>query len=192
MMILAERMITEVIDEKDIVPEDSESTENHETETQDTDIDVTEVLEDDGLVAKIEEALTCANDKYLRLMAEYDNYRKRTVKEKADTYVDASISCLSEILPVIDNFERAFETACSDDNYRVGIEMIFNQLKSILEKMNVREIEAINKPFDPNLHNAIKRVDDENFEENTICEVYQKGYMLGDRVIRYAMVVVAN
>ena len=70
--------------------------------------------------------------------------------------------------------------------------MIFNQLKSILEKMNVKEIEALNEPFDPNLHNAIKRVDDENFEENTICEVYQKGYMLGDRVIRYAMVVVAN
>lgn len=194
MMILAERMITEVIDEKDIIPEDAESTENHETETQDTDIDVdiTEVVEDDGLAAKIEEALTCANDKYLRLMAEYDNYRKRTVKEKADAYSDASINCLSEILPVIDNFERAFETECSDDNYRVGIEMIFNQLKSILEKMNVKEIEALNEPFDPNLHNAIKRVDDENFEENTICEVYQKGYMLGDRVIRYAMVVVAN
>lgn len=197
MMILAERMITEVIDEKNIIPEDAESTENHETEAQDTDIDVeitenNEVEEDDGLAKRIEEALSSANDKYLRLLAEYDNYRKRTVKEKADTYVDASINCLSEILPVIDNFERALETECSDDNYRTGIEMIFNQFKSILEKMNVKEIDALNKPFDPNLHNAIKRIDDESFEENTICEVYQKGYMLGDRVIRYAMVVVAN
>lgn len=196
-MILAERMITEVIDEKNIIPEDTESTENHETEAQDTDIDVeitenNEVEEDDGLAKRIEEALSSANDKYLRLLAEYDNYRKRTVKEKADTYVDASINCLSEILPVIDNFERALETECSDDNYRTGIEMIFNQFKSILEKMNVKEIDALNKPFDPNLHNAIKRIDDESFEENTICEVYQKGYMLGDRVIRYAMVVVAN
>lgn len=203
-MILTERMTIEVIDEKDIVLEDAQSTENQEaaTETTDADIDV-DIMESDninestdgetdGLAKKIEEALSSANDKYLRLLAEYDNYRKRTVKEKADIYSDASISCLLEILPVIDNFERAIETNCSDDNYRVGIEMIFNQLKSILEKMNVKEIEAFNKPFDPNLHNAIKRVDDDKFEENTICEVYQKGYMLEDKVIRYAMVVVAN
>ncbi|NLP26913.1 MAG: nucleotide exchange factor GrpE [Clostridiales bacterium] len=193
-----------MIDEKDIVLEDAESTENQEatTETTDADIDV-DIMESDsidkstdgetdGLAKKIEEALNSANDKYLRLLAEYDNYRKRTVKEKAEIYSDATVSCILEMLPVIDNFERALETECSDDNYRVGIEMIFNQLKSILEKMNVKEIEAFNKPFDPNLHNAIKRVDDDKFEENTICEVYQKGYMLKDKVIRYAMVVVAN
>jgi len=203
-MILTERMTIEVIDEKDIVLEDAESTENQEatTETTDADIDV-DIMESDsidkstdgetdGLAKKIEEALNSANDKYLRLLAEYDNYRKRTVKEKAEIYSDATVSCILEMLPVIDNFERALETECSDDNYRVGIEMIFNQLKSILEKMNVKEIEAFNKPFDPNLHNAIKRVDDDKFEENTICEVYQKGYMLKDKVIRYAMVVVAN
>ena len=169
-MILTERMTIEVIDEKDIVLEDAESTENQEatTETTDADIDV-DIMESDsidkstdgetdGLAKKIEEALNSANDKYLRLLAEYDNYRKRTVKEKAEIYSDATVSCILEMLPVIDNFERALETECSDDNYRVGIEMIFNQLKSILEKMNVKEIEAFNKPFDPNLHNAIKRV----------------------------------
>jgi|BioPla2DNA2_1021312.scaffolds.fasta_scaffold00534_19 molecular chaperone GrpE len=213
-MIIAERMITEVINEKDLIPEDTESTETKEQETknqaQETDVNKKstdevneaeetnekkgedEKKEEDELAKKIEEALASANDKYLRLLAEYDNYRKRTVKEKAEIYTDATINCILEMLPVIDNFERALQTECSDDNYRVGIEMIFNQLKSILNKMNVKEIEALNKPFDPNLHNAIKRIDNEELEENTVCEVYQKGYMLGDKVIRYAMVAVAN
>lgn len=213
-MIIAERMITEVINEKDLIPEDTESTEIKEQETknqaQETDVNKKstdevneaeetnekkgedEKKEEDELAKKIEEALASANDKYLRLLAEYDNYRKRTVKEKAEIYTDATINCILEMLPVIDNFERALQTECSDDNYRVGIEMIFNQLKSILNKMNVKEIEALNKPFDPNLHNAIKRIDNEELEENTVCEVYQKGYMLGDKVIRYAMVAVAN
>ena len=118
-MILTERMTIEVIDEKDIVLEDAESTENQEatTETTDADIDV-DIMESDsidkstdgetdGLAKKIEEALNSANDKYLRLLAEYDNYRKRTVKEKAEIYSDATVSCILEMLPVIDNFERA-------------------------------------------------------------------------------------
>lgn len=147
---------------------------------------------EDELAKRIEEALCAANDKYLRLMAEYDNYRKRTAKEKTDAYGDATIDCMAEIIPVIDNFERALGAECSDDKYKNGITMIFNQFRTILEKLGIKEIECLNQPFDPNLHNAIKRMDDENFEENMVCEVYQKGYTLGDKVLRYAMVAVAN
>ena len=128
----------------------------------------------------------------MRLLAEYDNYRKRTSKEKLESYGDATAKTILEILPIIDNFERAIEVPCSDENYQKGIEMIFSQLMDIIKKIGVQEIEALNKPFDPNLHNAIKQVENEEFESNVICDVFQKGYKLGDRVIRHAMVSVNN
>lgn len=140
---------------------------------------------------ELEEALDEANNKYLRLFAEYDNYRKRTAKEKNETYQNASAKCIEELLPFIDSFERSLDAECSDENFKNGMNMIFNQLKDFLAKMNVTEIEALGAEFDPNFHNAIQQLDGTDYAGNHVCAVYQKGYMMGDKLIRPAMVAVA-
>lgn len=139
----------------------------------------------------LEDALAEANDKYLRLFAEYDNYRKRTAREKTETYQNASVKCVENLLPVIDSFERSLEFECSDENFKNGMNMIFNQIKEFLNKMNVTEIEALGAEFDPNFHNAIQQLDGTDYASNHVCQVFQKGYMLGDKLIRPAMVAVA-
>ncbi len=164
---------------------------NIEVSYSEEQIDENEEIENEKF-KKLESDLKSEKDKYLRLFAEYDNYRKRTSKEKMESYGDATAKTISEILPIIDNFERAIEVPCSDENYQKGIEMIFSQLMDIIKKIGVQEIESLNKPFDPSLHNAIKQVENEELESNIVCEVFQKGYKLGDRVIRYAMVSVNN
>lgn len=131
-------------------------------------------------------------DKILRQMAEFDNYRKRTTKEKTDIYVDVKAKCAAELLPMIDNFERALECPCEDESFKKGIDMIFHQFRQILTSMGVEEIEALGVEFDPQVHHAVSQVEDENFGENIVSQVYQKGYRIGDKVIRPAMVVVAN
>lgn len=140
---------------------------------------------------ELEEALDEANNKYLRLFAEYDNYRKRTAKEKNETYQNASAKCIEELLPFIDSFERSLDAECSDENFKNGMNMIFNQLKDFLAKMNVTEIEALGAEFDPNFHNAIQQLEGTDYAGNHVCAVYQKGYMIGDKLIRPAMVAVA-
>ena len=139
-----------------------------------------------------EQALQAANEKYMRLFAEFDNFRKRTAKEKSETYQDAVAKTVLELLPAVDSFERAMESPCTDDAYRSGMEKIYQQMTGILQKLGIEEIPAMNEPFDPKVHNAIRQIEDENFGESTVCEVYQKGYRLGDRIIRCAMVSVAN
>ena len=129
------------------------------------------------------------NDKYLRVVAEYDNFRKRSLKERDGIYADAYIDAVKEILPILDNMERA-EAYLSDDASSEGVKMIMNSFRQALEKMGVSEIET--KAFDPNYHNAVMHIDDESYGENEIIEVFQKGYKKGDKVIRYAMVKVAN
>ncbi|MCI8502047.1 MAG: nucleotide exchange factor GrpE [Oscillospiraceae bacterium] len=132
-------------------------------------------------------------DKLLRQMAEFDNFRKRTAKEKGELYDDATVKCVSRIVAVIDNFERALATPCEgNEEFKKGVQMIFDQLMQTLSDMGVEEIDALGKPFDPELHNAVSRAEDENFEENTVCQVFQKGFQLKGKVIRHAMVVVAN
>lgn len=131
-------------------------------------------------------------NKLLRQMAEFDNYKKRTAKEKDELYQYAKSDCVETILGVIDNFERALDTQCSDENFKKGVEMIFTQFQNALEKLGVEEIKALGEPFDPQYHNAVSQVEDENFGENTVCQVFQKGYKVGNKVIRHAMVVVAN
>ena len=143
-------------------------------------------------IKALEETIAADKDKYLRLLAEYDNFRKRSVKEKLDADHNATAKAALEVISVIDNFERAVAAECSDENYKKGVEMIYNQFIDVIKKLGVEEIDALGKEFDPNLHNAVTQVEDENFGENTVSQVYQKGYKLGDKVIRCAMVVVAN
>ncbi len=132
-------------------------------------------------------------DKFLRLAAEYDNYRKRTAKEKEGIYADAKIETLTAMLPVYDNLERALAQFGDDDTpHRKGVEMIFTQFKESLAKLGVTPIEAVGQPFNPEMHNAVMHIEDENVAENTVVEVLQQGFMLGDKVLRFAIVKVAN
>ena len=143
-------------------------------------------------IEALEKELADEKEKYLRLDAEYYNYRTRSLKEKQDAYDNALTKAVTEVLSVIDNFERALTAECADANFKKGVEMIFRQYTAILEKLGVKEIEAEGKPFDPNFHNAVSQITDENLGENTIAAVLQKGYIMGNKVIRHAMVTVAN
>ena len=133
-----------------------------------------------------------ANDKYLRLMAEYDNYRKRSQKEREALYGDIKADVLNKFLPAYDNLVRALDQPTEDEAYRKGVEMIMAQFNKTMENLGVTEIESVGQPFDPNLHNAVMHVEDETKGENEIVEVFQKGFKLGEKVIRFAMVKVAN
>lgn len=140
-----------------------------------------------------EEALKKQKDQFLRTAAEYDNYRKRTEREKAAIYSDATAAAVLEFLPVADNLERALEQQeCSVEDLRKGVEMVQAQLKKALEKLGVSEMGAAGEAFNPELHNAVSHIDDENAAENVVAQVYQKGYKIGDKVVRHATVVVAN
>ena len=151
-----------------------------------------ESKKDAAVKEAVDAAVKAEQEKYLRLMAEYDNYRKRSQKEKDSLYGDIKADTLSKFLPVYDNLERALKQETADEAYRKGVEMIMNQFNSTMEKLGVTEIEAEGQKFDPNMHNAVMHVDDENVGENEIVEVFQKGFKLNDKVIRFAMVKVAN
>ena len=138
-----------------------------------------------------EEALI-PKEQFLRLAAEYDNYRKRTAREKENLWTEAKADTVQAFLPVYDNLERALKQDTADEAYKKGVEMIMAQMKEVFAKLGVTEIEAQGKPFDPNLHNAVMHIEDENLEENTVAQVFQAGFMLGEKVIRFAMVQVAN
>ena len=136
--------------------------------------------------------LAAAEDKYLRLAAEYDNFRKRSAKEKESAWTDSKASTAAAFLPVYDNLERALKAPCSDEAYQKGVEMTMNQLKDVLNKLGIEEIPALGEKFDPNYHNAVMHVDDDTVEDNTIVEVFQAGFKTGEKVVRFAMVKVAN
>ena len=137
--------------------------------------------------------LESVKDQFVRLTAEYDNYRKRTAKEKDNLYQDAKADTIKEFLAVYDNLERAVATEGDEDSpHKKGLEMIFHQYQEILKKLGVTEIEAQGQPFDPEKHNAVMHIDDENLGENVVSQVFQAGFLLGDKVIRHAIVQVAN
>ena len=132
------------------------------------------------------------NEKYMRTLAEYDNYRKRTIKEKESIYPEAKAVVVEKFLPVMDNFERALDRAENKDAFYEGIVMLKKQMDDVLTALGVEEIKAVGEVFNPVLHNAVMHIDDEAAGENIIVEEFQKGYKIGDRVVRHSMVKVAN
>lgn len=152
--------------------------------------------EETDKLSKLQEKLKEGEDKYLRLYAEFDNYKKRTEKEKSARYADALIDTVAEFLPVLDNLERALSAeAVSEDAKAIkeGAKMIQKQMAEILAKLKISEIKAVGEEFNPNLHNAVMHIEDENITENTVVEEFIKGYIYdNDRVVRHSMVKVAN
>ena len=136
--------------------------------------------------------LETQKEQFLRLAAEYDNYRKRTAKEKEGVYNNAKADTVTAMLPVYDNLERAIGSLTEDDPHRQGMEMILKQYKESLAKLGVSELECLGAAFDPEKMNAVMHTEDENVGENTVVEVFQKGFLLGEKVLRFAMVKVAN
>ena len=132
------------------------------------------------------------SERYLRLMAEFDNYKKRSAKERENIYTDVRVDTVTKFLPVFDNLERAMKTETADEAFKKGVEMTFNQLMDVFKKLGVEEIESVGKPFDPSVHNAVMHVEDAERGENEIVEEFQKGFRIGDKVIRFSMVKVAN
>lgn len=150
-----------------------------------------EISELKEIVLAKEKEIAELNDKYLRLYAEYDNFRRRSAKDRENVYFDAKSDTLKNILPILDNMERA--TAFTEaDKILEGMNLILKSFNENFSKMDVKEIEALGKTFDPNVHYAVMHIEDENYGENEVVEVLQKGYICGDKVIRYAMVKVAN
>ena len=141
---------------------------------------------------KLTKELDEQKDKYVRLAAEYDNFRKRSAKERLDISATTIGNTVSEILPVFDNFERALNAETTDEKYKSGVEMIFNQFGEALKKLGVEIIDPLGETFDPNIANAVNQIEDDKLGENEVAQVFQKGYKIGDKIIRYAMVVVAN
>ena len=143
--------------------------------------------------AELEKELAASKEAHIRTLAEYDNYRKRTAKEKENTWVDAKAVCIAELLPMLDNFDRALGVTDSDfESYKKGVEMIYQGFCDTLKKLGVEAFGDEGDEFDPNFHSAVMHIDDESLGENVLAQVFSKGYKLGDKVLRPAMVKVAN
>ena len=143
-------------------------------------------------VSVLKEEISAERDRYLRLAAEYDNFRKRSMKELQTVYSDSRADTVTKLLPVYDNLERALKMECSDEPFYKGVEMTMTQLTEILENMGVKLIDAMGKPFDPNTHNAVVTIENPELGDKIVADEIQKGFMLGDKVIRFSSVVVAN
>ena len=139
-----------------------------------------------------EEKYNAEHDSYLRLAADYDNFRKRTIKEKEQSYGHGKADAVEKLLPVYDNLERALNQPTQDEAYKKGVEMTMNQLVSIFASLGVEIFGNVGDTFDPNIHNAVMHTEEEGVEENTITQVFQKGFKLGEKIVRFAMVQVAN
>ena len=150
---------------------------------------------EEALAAELEKAkaeLAGEKDKYLRLLAEYDNFRKRSARERDNIYADVKADTLSKLLPVYDNLERALKQETADEAYRKGVEMTMNQFLEALKNLGVTPIETLGETFDPTVHNAVMHLEDPEKGEQEIVQEFQKGFKMGDRVIRHSMVQVAN
>ncbi|PRR77250.1 heat shock protein GrpE [Clostridium liquoris] len=187
----AEDMQDETLDqaEKNKQTEKNEDEESEKINSEDNDINAMKKLKDEN--KRLNNELDTLKDRLARTVAEYDNYRKRTAKEKEGIYTDACEDVLKLMLPVHDNLERALAAEGNIEDLKKGVDMTVKQFNDSLEKLGVEEI-SIEGGFDPNFHNAVMHVDDENYEKNVVVEVFQKGYKRGERVLRHSMVKVAN
>ncbi len=167
-----------------------EETTTEETATPEVAVDTPAA--DEGKVAELEEKLAQQEKQYQYLAAEYDNFRRRSAKEKTEAYSKAKGDAALAFLPVFDNLQRALAAPCTDAAYAKGVEMTMNQLRQVLASLGIEEIPALGEKFDPNLHNAVMHVEDDSVEESTVVEVFQTGFKMGDKVIRFSMVKVAN
>lgn len=170
---------TEEIKEEQEVKEQQEAVENNEAPAKEE--AAPEKDKKDEEIAKLK-------DQLLRNMAEYDNYRKRTAKEKADLMPDITARIVGEFLPIMDNLERALETECSDENYKIGVKMIYDSFMSTLDKLGVEKVPT--EDFDPAMHQAVQQVQSDELESGKIASVFQNGYRIGTKVLRFAMVAV--
>ena len=159
-----------------------------EVETAET----AEAVEETPVVNEWEEKYNAERDAHLRVAAEFDNFRKRTLKEKEQSYGNGKADAVEKLLPVYDNLERALNQPTEDEAFKKGVEMTMTQLVGIFSGLGVEIFGNVGDVFDPNFHNAVMHTEDENFGENTICQVFQKGFKLGEKIIRFAMVQVAN
>ncbi len=151
-----------------------------------------EAAEQPEALQQLQEKLDAEHEAHLRLAAEYDNFRKRTQKEKDASYANGKADAISKLLPVYDNLERALNQPTEDAAYKKGVEMTMAELEKIFHGLGVTGFGAVGDSFDPNLHNAVMHTDDESLGENVIVQVFQKGFRMGESVIRFAMVQVAN
>ena len=166
--------------------------EKKEIPTEEVQEQPAEAVEETPAVNPFEEKYNAEHDAHLRLAAEFDNYRKRTAKEKEASYGNGKADAVAKMLPVYDNLERALNQETADAAYKKGVEMTMNELVKIFTGLGVEIFGNVGDEFDPNLHNAVMHIDDENLGENTISMVFQKGFKIGDKVVRFAMVQVAN
>lgn len=162
-----------------------------EAPVQESDQTPTEEQQSEAL-EEAKKALEQKEKDYLYLRAEYDNFRRRSVKEKSDAYSKAKADAAVAFLPVYDNLERALQQGTEDEAFLKGVEMTMTQLKQVLEKLDIKPIECVGQPFDPNLHNAVMHVEDPELGENVVKACFQTGFIMGEKVIRFAMVQVAN
>ena len=184
-----ETQTAEPVKEEKTAPEEKpEETSKPETEAKPEDAQKQELSE----FEKAQQALAKEHDSYLRLAAEYDNFRKRSQKEKDGAYANGKADTVSKFLPVYDNLARALAQETADAAYKKGVEMTMAELEKILKSLGVEAFGEVGEPFDPNLHNAVMHLEDESLGENVLAQVFQRGFKLGDRVIRFAMVQVAN
>ena len=167
---------------------------NKEKELNETPVEevIEEVIEETAEVNPWEEKYNAERDAHLRVAAEYDNFRKRTVKEKEQSYGNGKADAVAKILPIYDNLERALNQPTEDAAYKKGVEMTMNELIKIFTSLGVEIFGNVGDEFDPNLHNAVMHVENEELGENVIAQVFQKGFKTGEKVIRFAMVQVAN
>ena len=182
-----ERTEGQAPEEQDTAPQTEEGQQSSEQENA-----AQEPSKAESKGPSLEETIAVQQDRYLRLAAEYDNFRKRSQKEKESLWADAKADTVAAFLPVYDNLARAIQQSTADEAYKKGVEMTMNQLNEVLKKLGVEQIDALGQPFDPTVHNAVMHIEDEALGENTVAEVFQAGFKLGDKVIRCAMVKVAN
>ena len=198
-MKIMERMMRMDKENKDEHEEKQEKTEKenkdinkNEENAQESKSENNKEKEQNEQISKLKDELADVKDRHTRLIAEFDNLKKRSAKEREGLYNSIIGDIISSLLPVIDNLEKATEADSKDEEYKKGIELVLKQFKDVLNANGVKEIEAVGQPFDPELHEAVSMIQDENLGEKIVAQEYRKGYMIGNKVIRHSMVVVAN